>query len=143
MLFAESREVLIVGGQVKSADLSRGKLRQRGIEEINGVEIVSPICVRSIRLEEPTTREFLVNFISQPECSRKSPIFVEICLDAQNKPAKSDGSQNMKSSIVATPSDSAVEPVSEMIAKLVDLINVSHRPVLLLGSGVRIESIQG
>ena len=32
----ESRELLIIGGQVKTSDLSRG-LRQRGIQEIDGV----------------------------------------------------------------------------------------------------------
>ena len=36
----ESRELLVVGGQVKSSDLSRGAVRQRGIQEIDGVELV-------------------------------------------------------------------------------------------------------
>ncbi|MDD5036238.1 MAG: thiamine pyrophosphate-binding protein, partial [Methylococcaceae bacterium] len=45
--YLESRELLVIGGQVKTADLSRGKLRQRGIQEIDGVSIVRPVTVRS------------------------------------------------------------------------------------------------
>lgn len=43
--FLESRELLVIGGQAKTTDLSRGKLRQRGIQEIDGVAIVKPITV--------------------------------------------------------------------------------------------------
>ena len=35
--YVESRELLVIGGQVKRADLSHGKVRQRGIQEIDGV----------------------------------------------------------------------------------------------------------
>ena len=45
--FLESRELLIIGGQAKTADLARGKLRQRGIQEIDGVSIVRSITVQS------------------------------------------------------------------------------------------------
>ena len=38
--FLESRELLVLGGQAKIADLARGDVRQRGIQEINGVDIV-------------------------------------------------------------------------------------------------------
>jgi acetolactate synthase-1/2/3 large subunit len=34
--FLESRELLVIGGQVKTEDLARGALRQRGIQEIDG-----------------------------------------------------------------------------------------------------------
>src|SRR3712207_6352831 len=33
----ESRELLVLGGQVKSSDLATGGLRQRGIQEVDGV----------------------------------------------------------------------------------------------------------
>ena len=35
----ESRELLVVGGQVKSSDLATDGLRPRGIQEVNGVSI--------------------------------------------------------------------------------------------------------
>jgi acetolactate synthase-1/2/3 large subunit len=41
--YLESRELLVIGGQVKVPDLARGEVRQRGIQEIDGVSIVKPI----------------------------------------------------------------------------------------------------
>ena len=38
----ESRELLVIGGQVKSTDLATGGIRQRGIQEVDGVAIVEP-----------------------------------------------------------------------------------------------------
>ena len=39
----ESRELLIVGGQVKTSDLASDGMRQRGIQEVNGVELLRSI----------------------------------------------------------------------------------------------------
>ncbi|NBW79826.1 MAG: thiamine pyrophosphate-binding protein, partial [Betaproteobacteria bacterium] len=51
--FLESRELLVIGGQVKTADLAGGELRQRGIQEIDGVSIARPISKRSVLMTEP------------------------------------------------------------------------------------------
>ena len=45
--YLESRELLVIAGQVKTSDLSRGKLRQRGIQEIDGISITQPITIKS------------------------------------------------------------------------------------------------
>src|SRR6202000_515551 len=54
--YLESRELLVIGGQVKVSDLARGQVRQRGIQEIDGVAIASSIAVRSERLESAVDR---------------------------------------------------------------------------------------
>ena len=43
----ESRALLVIGGQVKSSDLANGEIRQRGIQEIDGVSIVKSLCKES------------------------------------------------------------------------------------------------
>ena len=50
----ESRELLVIGGQVKSSDLSRGKLRARGIQEVNGVELLSSTTKKSVHINVPS-----------------------------------------------------------------------------------------
>src|SRR6185503_17329994 len=45
--YLESRELLVIGGQVKTADLARGQVRQRGIQEVDGVALTAPITVSS------------------------------------------------------------------------------------------------
>ena len=41
--YLESRELLVIGGQVKSTDLRSDGLRQRGIQEIDGVSLARPV----------------------------------------------------------------------------------------------------
>ena len=45
--YLESRELLVLGGQVKVADLARGQVRQRGIQEVAGVDLARPVTVSS------------------------------------------------------------------------------------------------
>ena len=49
----ESRELLVIGGQVKSTDLATDGVRQRGIQEVDGVSVVAPLTVTSMRIERP------------------------------------------------------------------------------------------
>ena len=51
--FLESRELLVIGGQVKTTDLALGEVRQRGIQEIDGVSISKPITKTSVLTMEP------------------------------------------------------------------------------------------
>ena len=46
----ESRELLVIGGTVKTIDISSEKLRQRGIQEINGQDTVKPLAKFSERI---------------------------------------------------------------------------------------------
>ncbi len=43
----EARELLVIGGQVKVSDLAAAQVRQRGIQEIDGVSIAAPVAERS------------------------------------------------------------------------------------------------
>jgi len=81
--YLESRELLVIGGQVKTQDLSRGKLRQRGIQEIDGVSIARPITVRSSLLESPVEFQEFYSLIDSAPQGRKGPVFLEIPLDVQ------------------------------------------------------------
>jgi acetolactate synthase-1/2/3 large subunit len=46
----ESRELLLLGGQVKVEDLAPPGLRQLGIQEVDGVAMAAPVCKRSLCL---------------------------------------------------------------------------------------------
>jgi len=81
--FLESRELLIIGGQVKSSDLSRGEVRQRGIQEIDGVAIAEPLCTVAIRIEAPIHKAEFLSILHQGSESRPGPVFIEFCLNAQ------------------------------------------------------------
>lgn len=128
--YAESRELLVIGGQVKSNDLSRGKLRQRGIQEIDGPVLVSPICKTTLRLDSPIDKVKFLQTIHLGSEGRKGPVFIEICLDAQG--AAPVPEHNGQSSAQA-----AIIPKQEDLDSLQELLITSKRPVLLLGGGLR------
>jgi acetolactate synthase-1/2/3 large subunit len=135
--FTESREVLIVGGQVKRSDLSRGRVRQRGIQEIDGVALCESVCLRTLRIEVPIPRRELAEFVFQPASSRKGPIFLEICLDAQNALIETEGSLT---SADLKP-QSTTSAVLDKIEAAAELLRGASRPVLLLGSGVDLDYV--
>ena len=130
--YLESRELLVLGGQVKSTDLATGGLRQRGIQEIDGVSIARPITKCSLRIEQPISKKTFVDAVVAGVSDRPGPVFLEFCLDAQGAPATGDdGSVSddaMSPTVMQTKSSDLVDAVAILAGSL--------KPVLLLGGGV-------
>jgi len=135
----ESRELLLVGGQVKSSDLASGGIRQRGIQEIDGVAIARPCCVVAERVESPVDRAAIAGWIDSGRTGRKGPVFIEMCLDAQGAPVAPDfGSATNASATPATAvSDDALVDTARTAARW---CREAKRPVLLIGGGVTRET---
>lgn len=128
--YLESRELLVIGGQVKAADLARGAVRQRGIQEVDGVALASPVSKKAVRLEQPISREEFTDIIRAANTDRPGPVFVEICLDAQGAAAiqvKPEDRVAIDSTPVHTP---------ERLPDAAAMLAQAQRPILLLGGGV-------
>ncbi len=131
--FLESRELLVLGGQVKSTDLATGGLRQRGIQEIDGIGMSAPVCVRTLRIEQPIARSAMVDAVTAGSAGRPGPVLLEVCLDAQGAPVDRE------------PLEAADGPAEQLATATLDLATLdavvsalrgAERPVLLLGGGV-------
>jgi acetolactate synthase-1/2/3 large subunit len=127
--FVESRELLVIGGQVKSSDLAKGELRQRGIQEIDGIRIVSSICKTTLAITRPIARAEVIGAIRDGSENRKGPVFLEVCLDAQ-------GGNPVSDTGAIEPVSKTLAPSSENIFKIQELLLASKRPVFLLGGGL-------
>jgi acetolactate synthase I/II/III large subunit len=131
--YLESRELLVIGGQVKVPDLSRGQVRQRGIQEIDGVAIAAPITEKSLLMEKVVDKATFAEMIRSGVHGRKGPVFLELPLDIQ-------GAQVDEIALATAVKDAEVgrfdavgdEVVAEIIAKL----KGAKRPVILLGAGI-------
>lgn len=134
--FLEARSVLVVGGQVKTEDLSDSSIRQLGIQEINGVKLVSSICVKSERMISPWNSSRIQDFLSIDTNSRPGPLFLEVPIDVQASTARSNQEDSSSSRLIT---ESAVKPISEL-AELENLLSTSQRPILLIGGGVSFET---
>jgi len=124
----ESRELLVIGGQVKSTDLTQGGIRQNGIQEIDGVSIVKSITKSSIRISRPVSQVEVAKVIEAGRSGRKGPVFIEFCLDAQNS--------EYSETHIPKLADLIQNDEYELSLDLKSKIEKSKRPVLLLGGGI-------
>ena len=126
----ESRDVLVVGGQVKSTDLSSGGLRLRGIQEIDGVSIFESITKAAVLLDKPVSRGELIEFLKRGSDGRPGPVYIEICLDVQGGQGK-----HLNDGVLKIEDEVSSFSVSNLNI-LVKSIQKSSRPILLLGGDV-------
>lgn len=132
--FLESRELLVIGGQVKSTDLASSDLRQRGIQEINGIELARSVCKSTLQITHPLSRSDVMDVVLLGSRPRKGPVFLEICLDAQGAPFE-PGARPWS----GAPEDEEPgrgEQLPQEIARAVRMLEGSRRPLLLLGGGI-------
>jgi acetolactate synthase-1/2/3 large subunit len=129
----ESRELLVIGGQVKSSDLMSGGIRQRGIQEIDGVSLVRSITKKAVRVDKPLNRKDFESVIFQAKEKRPGPVFLEVCLDVSASPMN----PALETQVPRKESPLA-RPLSYKIAlkKLKRLLTQSSRPLVLFGAGV-------
>ena len=129
--FLDSRELLVIGGQVKSADLARGRMRQRGIQEIDGVALAKPVCVESVLMDDVVDEATFEGWIESGSHGRRGPVFVEICLDVQARSV-----DEAALSLPAPAAPKALPAVSEAgAAEIAALLAKAERPVILIGGG--------
>src|SRR5882757_10408077 len=112
--YLESRELLVIAGQVKTTDLARGRLRQRGIQEIDGVAMAAPVTKTARLMDTPASREEWERLVSLTRTGRRGPVFVELPLDVQAAPVEP---QKLASGRFAPPpapllSDAAIESIA-------------------------------
>jgi acetolactate synthase-1/2/3 large subunit len=128
----ESRELLVVGGQVKSSDLATDDLRQLGIQEVMVVSIVKPITKVSVQITKPLTKSEIFGAINYSRQPRRGPCFIEMCLDVQA------ASVDRKQLEMVAPAEFEPLPyvTSEQLGSIVSLLKQSERPVVLIGGGI-------
>lgn len=134
--FLESRELLVLGGQAKTADLARGEVRQRGIQEVDGVAVARPLSVVAELLEQPVGPERFAELVHRGASGRKGPVFLEMPLDVQARdvdfgPMPARPRVGAGSLPAAAPAASPAD-----LADLIARVRQARRPVLLLGGGV-------
>jgi acetolactate synthase-1/2/3 large subunit len=125
----ESRELLVIGGQVKTSDLALQQIRSRGIQEVDGVELVKSTTKLAYRFMEPVDAEAFVEKIAVSWTPRKGPVFLEMPLDVQAAQVEERALPPLAPPALPRASD-------EDVALIADLYRQAERPILLVGGGV-------
>jgi acetolactate synthase-1/2/3 large subunit len=130
--YLESRELLVIGGQVKVSDLARGQIRQRGIQEIDGVSIARPVAVTSALVEKTIDRAEFARLAESGSHGRKGPVFLEVPLDIQGAKVDADALRG-----AFEDAEAGIPPVPESILEqIASRLRKAERPVILIGGGV-------
>ncbi len=127
--FLESRELLIIGGQVKVSDLANEAVRSRGIQEVDGVALVRSTTKLAYRFRAPVDSAAFAAMIELGGEPRKGPVFLEIPLDVQAAQVEPAAYQPRPRAPLPTIADAD-------LATLVDLYDSAARPIVLIGGGV-------
>lgn len=130
--YFDSVPCLYLTGQVNTYEYKGElKVRQLGFQETDIVSIVKPITKYAVQITDPSTIRYeLEKAVAIASSGRKGPVLLDIPMDIQR-------AQVDDSSLPPYPLQEA--PQSEIdIDRIVELLNGSQRPVILVGSGVRL-----
>jgi acetolactate synthase-1/2/3 large subunit len=137
--YIDGRQLLVIGGQVKSVDLKKTIERQRGMQEVDGVTLIKPYTKLARRIDGPISREEFRLLASESWKNRKGPIFIEVCLDIQGGKFLDENLFSTESKVLNNNQENQkfVELQNRLnLNELQKCIVNSKRPMLLIGGGV-------
>jgi acetolactate synthase-1/2/3 large subunit len=138
----DSTPCLFISGQVKRPDRMydrEGKhrgVRQIGNQEVDIVSVVKPLTKYAVTVDDPNSiRYHLEKAVYLARCGRPGPVWVDIPIDVQGAPIDETALPGfLPEAAAAFPSDS----LEEQVSKLIERLNGSERPLLMIGNGVRL-----
>ncbi len=139
--FFDSIPCLFMTGQVNTYEFKFDKpVRQIGFQEAEIVNIVKPIVKNAILVTDADKiKYYLERSIYVAKSGRPGPVLLDIPMNIQ----RADINPKTMESYNQTLSDKYVNKLNKnMVKKVLQLINSSSRPVVLVGGGVRLSNAQ-
>ena len=136
--WVESVPVLILSGQVKTADIKPASaMRMKGFQEVDTESIVKPITKYAATVSDPDTiRYHLEKAVYLARHGRPGPVWIDIPLNVQAAAIEPAGLRGF--SPVDCGDLPSTGPERSDIRSIVDLISSSKRPVIIAGNGIRL-----
>ncbi|HVM61957.1 MAG TPA: thiamine pyrophosphate-binding protein [Verrucomicrobiae bacterium] len=133
--YMESVPLVVVSGQVSRANSRQGHaVRQRGIQEVEIIDVVRSITKYAAKIEDPSTvREHVERALALAVGGRPGPVWLDIPVDVQAAeidPASQRGYEASRESGGARGSD--------FFDRILRELRSAERPMLILGHGLRL-----
>jgi len=128
---------LIISGQVYlNQTIGDSGLRQLGIQEINIVDIVKPITKYAVMVKDSNKIKYhLQKAVHIAKTGRPGPVWIDIPADIQ----KADIEENELEEFLPSEITCEFDPdLKDKVAKVVELLKSSKRPLIHVGRGVKI-----
>ena len=140
--FYDSVPLILLSGQVKSADVNAHGVRSFGAQEAPHVALLSSVAKLSFRYDPQEVNDRrLAEYVALSMIGRKGPVHIEVPLDIQSRDCKTKADVDLIVSlyheIVQRQQPSEGVTTAELMQRFYD----AKRPLLVLGNGLRVASI--
>lgn len=133
--YLESTPMFVVSGQVKRMDMINNQgIRQQGMQELDIISVVKPITKYAALVDDPQMiRYHIERALYEATHGRKGPVWLDIPLDVQATMVDEE------KLIGFTPiPETKNTHLEKQVLQVIELLNKSERPVLLVGNGIRL-----
>ncbi len=130
----DSTPLLVLSGQAKTSDLrTRSGVRQMGIQEVDTVNIVRPICKYAVCISDPQDVPYeLGKALHLARSGRKGPVWLDIPLDVQ-------GASIEPSALPLYQPEMPIEAnYQQSASEILAALSSARRPVIYAGNGIRL-----
>ena len=129
--YQDSTPMLVISGQVKTADLAPEGVRVYGPQEVNITKIVEPVTKYAMTVKHAEEiRYHLEKAVYLATSGRRGPVWIDIPLDVQASDI------NPKALKGYNPEEMQQEAFDEELDCILESLQSAKKPVLLLGHGV-------
>ncbi len=140
--YGDSTPLIVLAGQIKTADINMLGLRGHGIQEVPSRALITPCVKRFERLSPQGFRATLVEAFAEAFSGRPGPVFVEIPLDVQGvRVAYTDADVAEDAAGVRRLAAATVHGQAELTEALGQLLQ-AKRPLVYVGNGCRIAGVE-
>lgn len=137
--WVESVPVLILSGQVKTADIKPSHdMRMKGFQEVDTENIVKPITKYAVTVRDPKMiRYHLEKAVYIARHGRPGPVWLDIPLDIQAASVEPGELRAFNPEEVSTSPSEGRGLDNNLFRRLIGMILESKRPVVIAGNGIR------
>ncbi len=134
--FFDSIPALFITGQVNTYEFKFNKpVRQMGFQETDIVSIVNPIVKDAMLVKEPEQiRYCLERGLYLAMSGRPGPVLLDIPLNIQRTDIDVSALKSFSEDLTEVPNTE----LNDVIGQVIQLINSSVRPIVLVGGGIRL-----
>ncbi|NBT48530.1 MAG: thiamine pyrophosphate-binding protein [Actinobacteria bacterium] len=136
----ESVPVLILSGQVKTADIKPSQdMRMKGFQEVDTENIVKPITKYAVTVRDPKLiRYHLEKAVYLARHGRPGPVWLDIPLDIQAASIEPSELKRFDPEEFSTSASQGEGLNKDLFKRLIGMISASKRPVIIAGNGIRL-----
>jgi acetolactate synthase I/II/III large subunit len=136
----DSTPMLVISGQAKRADLvGSTRVRQRGVQELGMTSLVQSITRSAVLVDEPEMiRYHLERALHLATTGRPGPVWIEVPLDVQGAAVDPELLKAFNPDEIQDTEALHGQPLDALTASVAEELAKSHRPLILVGAGVRL-----